>query len=245
MNNNNSKPLSETAKQFYDEKYYSSATADVRVSAHLRKLAKKLDMRTGTKVLDVACGTGNWLLAAAHEGAAPFGIDISEKAIAICRRVMSDGTFVCAGADTLPFEDRVFDLVSCLGALEHFPDIARSLREIVRVGKDDARFLLLVPNSGFLTARLGLYSGTHQTEVKEEAHTISEWEAMFREAGLTVENKWRDLHVVSWDWIAQGGIRHIPVRVMQAIMLCVWPLKWQYQVYFLCRKVNAVLANKP
>jgi ubiquinone/menaquinone biosynthesis C-methylase UbiE len=227
---------SEKATKFYDDSYYSDATTDVRVSSHLRRLAKKVDISMETEILDVACGTGNWLMAAREAGAIPFGIDISEKAIEICKQVMAGGTFICGGADSLPFEDKKFDFVSCLGALEHFPDISQSLEEIVRVAKDDACFLLLVPNSGFLTARLGLYSGTHQTEVKEEVHTIEEWEQLFYNAGLKVDKKWKDLHVLSWGWISKARIWGIPLRALQALLLWMWPLRWQYQVYFFCVK---------
>lgn len=238
MNSDKSPQLSEKAKNFYDDTYYSSATSDVHVSNHLRRLAEKVDIKSGIEILDVACGTGSWLKAANARGVKPFGIDISEKAIEICREVMTDGNFICGGAESLPFEDKKFDFVSCLGALEHFPNISQSLEEMVRVGKDDARFLLLVPNSDFLTARLGLYSGTYQTEVKEEAHTIEEWEQLFGNAGLKVDKKWKDLHVLSWGWVNQARTRDIPFRAFQALLLWIWPLRWQYQVYFLCRKIS-------
>ena len=57
---------------------------------------------------------------------------------------------------------------------------------------------------------------------------------MLNQAGLKVERRWRDLHVLSWDWITMRGLRRVPIRATQALALSVWPLRWQYQVYHLC-----------
>ena len=48
--------------------------------------------------------------------------------------------------------------------------------------------------------------------------------------------RWKDLHVVSWSWIAARKWFHIPIRAAQAFALVLWPLSWQYQVYYLCKK---------
>jgi hypothetical protein len=106
---------------------------------------------------------------------------------------------------------------------------------MVRVAKPDATFVLLVPNKDFLTRRLGLYSGTYQVDAKEEVRTLSEWQRLFNEAGLVVEERWRDLHVLSWSWIASGAWYAIPLRAFQALALALWPVQWQYQVYHRCR----------
>ena len=58
-------------------------------------------------------------------------------------------SFIVGPAEKLPFADGQFDFVSCLGALEHFLDPTRALREMVRVATPDAEFLLLVPNADF------------------------------------------------------------------------------------------------
>jgi SAM-dependent methyltransferase len=193
-------------------------------------------VHAGQCVLDVACGIGGWLLAVRERGAYPVGIDVSDKAIDICRAVMPDGEFHVGFAENLPFQDSRFHVVSCLGSLEHFPDPESALNEMVRVATEDAVFLILVPNAGFLTRRLGLYRGTCQVAVREDMRTLREWREIFEAAGLQVEQRWRDLHVLSWLWISSKRWYHIPLRAAQAILLAVWPLSWQYQVYHLCRK---------
>jgi hypothetical protein len=36
-------------------------------------------------------------------------------------------------------------------------------------------------------------------------------------------------------WINQGPMHARPLRLMQALALPLWPLRWQYQVYFVCK----------
>jgi len=47
--------------------------------------------------------------------------------------------------------------------------------------------------------------------------------------------RWRELHQLSWSWIAQGRMRAWPLRTAQVFALAVWPLRWQYQAYHYCR----------
>ena len=222
--------------RFYDAVYYKNAQVDTAVSGHLWRLASKIGISEGQRVLDVGCGTGKWLLALSARGVVPTGIDLSHKAIEICKTAMQDGEFYVGPAETLPFADKQFDVISCLGSLEHFLDPEIALKEMVRVAKNDAVFLLLVPNADFLTRRLGLFNGTWQMDVREEVRSLPEWRNLFARAGLYTKRRWRDLHVLSWSWICARRWYHIPLRATQAFALVLWPLSWQYQVYHLCEK---------
>jgi hypothetical protein len=109
---------------------------------------------------------------------------------------------------------------------------------MARVAKPNAWFLVLVPNADFLTRKLGLYHGTNQKDVKEAVRTLDDSQLLFQEAGLTIRERWKDLHVLSWNWIAMQGLLKAPIRAAQALALAFWPLKWQYQVYHLCETRN-------
>jgi ubiquinone/menaquinone biosynthesis C-methylase UbiE len=223
-------------KSFYDDVYYADANKPLQSSAHLRKLAQKVGVRAGDSVLDIACGLGEWLHVCATSGARVHGVDLSERAIEYCSRHMPDGSFHAVAAEELPFDDAQFDLVSCLGSLEHFVAPVVALKEMARVAKPQAEFLILVPNADFLTRKLRLFAGTNQKDAKEVVRTLDEWESLFNQAGLKVTRRWKDLHVVSRSWIAMNGWLAAPLRGLQALALIVWPLRWQYQVYHLCVK---------
>jgi ubiquinone/menaquinone biosynthesis C-methylase UbiE len=221
-------------RSFYDSVYYKNAYTNVHVSRHYEQMAENLGISPDMRVLDVACGTGEWLLACSNRGATISGIDLSGKAISVCKNIMPEGDFRQNEAESLPYENGIFDVVTCLGSLEHFVQPVTALKEMVRVAKKEARFIILVPNADFLTRRLGLYSGTYQVEAKEHVRSLDEWEKLFAQAGLTIEDRWKDLHVLSWKWITSSTWYTIPLRAAQALALASWPLKWQYQVYHLC-----------
>ena len=237
MSKEQSKQYSEqdSIKQFYDSVYYRAANRKLKYRPHFRRLARKIGLRRGQTLLDVACGRGEWLLVAQEKGVQPYGLDLSEKAVEICQTMMPNGEFHTGPAESLPFDDAQFDLVSCLGSLEHFLKPELALAEMRRVAKPGASFLFAVPNAGFLTRRLGLFGGTDQTDAYEKVRFMAEWEALFARAGLHVEGKWADLHVLSTDWILAGRWFALPLRLAQALSLLVWPLHWQYQIYFQCR----------
>ena len=222
-------------RRYYDSVYHKDVSIMRESSSHFRRLAKRLGHWKGKQLLDVGCGGGQWLMAAAKCGANPVGIDISQVAIAACRQMLPDAEFHCSSAEALPFKDKRFDVISCLGSLEHFLDPRSALREMVRVAKPAAKILLCVPNVNFLTRLMGLYCGTQQAEIREEVLTLAAWEDLFNSAELSVTRRWRDLHVLSWSWIGQGKWYLMPIRAAQALALPLWPISWQYQVYYLCQ----------
>lgn len=226
----------EKIRDFYDNVYYSGATASnvSRVPGHYFRLFKRLGITAGSAVLDVACGTGEWLDVCSGKGCSVAGVDLSAKAIAICAERLPQGTFFAQPAETLPFADRTFDVITCLGSLEHFVDPVSSLQEMARVAKADAKIILLVPNKDFLTRKLGLFGGTYQVDAQEVVRTLEAWDKLFAAGGLAVEERWKDLHVLTFSWIKKGKIYMWPLRAVQALLLAVWPLRWQYQVYHRC-----------
>jgi SAM-dependent methyltransferase len=68
-------------QKFYNSVYYKNAAAGTGILRHYDRLAAKINVQPGQEVLDVACGTGEWLLAVKARGAVPAGIDLSQKAV--------------------------------------------------------------------------------------------------------------------------------------------------------------------
>lgn len=225
----------EQIRRFYDEEYYGRSSKKHRLPWHSRKAASFLGDVRGKAVLDVACGLGEWLGHFRDRGASSIsGIDLSARAVESCRLRYPQGDFHVGAAEALPFADASFDIVTCMGSLEHFVDKPAALREMLRVARPGAIFVLLVPNAGFLTRRLGLYSGTQQARIKEDVQSLEAWANLFTSNGLKVNRRLRDLHPLSISWITLGKPIAWPVRALQAVALTAWPLSWQYQVYHFC-----------
>ena len=60
---------------------------------------------------------------------------------------------------------------------------------------------------------------------------------MLNSSGLAVKERWKDLHVLDKQWIFRAPWLQMPLRLLQALALTVWPLNWQYQVYHLCQRI--------
>src|SRR5688572_29957563 len=79
------------------------------------KFIERLNLQTGEKVLDVACGTGNTAIPAAKKGAIVTGIDIAPNLIEQARaRAEAEGLncqFEEGDAEALSFADGSFDVV--------------------------------------------------------------------------------------------------------------------------------------
>jgi ubiquinone/menaquinone biosynthesis C-methylase UbiE len=102
----------------------------------------KLRISSSSKVLEVACGTGrDSALIAKRLGKNGRLVlqDISHSMLNVCRQKLEafeiNKNFCISNAAYLPFPDRYFDATYSFGGLGEFPDIKRSLAEMVRVTK--------------------------------------------------------------------------------------------------------------
>lgn len=112
-----------------------------------------LELSAGKRLLDVACGAGGPALRiAATSGCAVAGVDIHEAAVATAqalakeRGLVARAEFRSADASKgLPFADASFDVVTCIDALNHFPDRPKMLAEFARLLKPGGRLLFTDP----------------------------------------------------------------------------------------------------
>jgi SAM-dependent methyltransferase len=102
-------------------------------------LAARLNVPAGSKILDVACGTGNVAIPMAKLGAIVTGVDIAANLLVQAReRAASEGLeiqFDEGDAESLPYADASFDVVVTMFGAMFAPRPELVARELARVLK--------------------------------------------------------------------------------------------------------------
>lgn len=102
-----------------------------------RTFYERLDIPAGCQLLDVACGSGQLALWAARDGVNVTGVDIAPNSIRRAQaRARAEGLnaqFMEGDAESLPFEDASFDVVTSLIGAMFAPRPELVARELLRV----------------------------------------------------------------------------------------------------------------
>ena len=107
---------------------------------------ERLALTPGTRVLDVACGSGNLSLPAARAGAVVTGLDIAPNLIETARRRARacglEITFDEGDAEQLPYADASFDTVVTMFGAMFAPRPETSAAELLRVCRPGGRIAM-------------------------------------------------------------------------------------------------------
>jgi ubiquinone/menaquinone biosynthesis C-methylase UbiE len=232
-------PTEREIKDWYNNIYAKSGAESMRPFEAYQIILDYLGVEKNNKLLDISCGTGYLLLAAAKNGLETYGVDISEEAVKVARKVSPDSKIEVGPGEDLKFSDSTFDYVSCLGSLEHFLDMSKGLQEMKRVAKNGARFCIVVPNSKFIYWKLSKNAGTDQQDINETLMTNHQWQELFVQIGFAIAAVYQDKWFMKKIKIFQSAN---PLKIVKnTIMKLVWaflPLNWTYQFVYILKKAK-------
>jgi 2-polyprenyl-3-methyl-5-hydroxy-6-metoxy-1,4-benzoquinol methylase len=116
----------DAASEHYAEDYSAGNTAGHFFSTRLSIVLSILSRRNGGALLDVGCGPGVYAEPSIALGYQYHGLDASQGMIHECVRRHShldDKQFCIGRIEKLPFKQKYFDAILCLGVLEYVDDL--------------------------------------------------------------------------------------------------------------------------
>ena len=141
----------------------------------------------GTRVLDVGCGSGRYLLHARGRGATVFGVDQSAQML---QQARARELPVTQGSETcLPVTDGWADAVVCALTLGHVADLGCALQELARVLGDSGALLCsdFHPVADALGWKRTFSLNEQRYAVRYTPHRYSDWHAASKAAGLRID----------------------------------------------------------
>lgn len=149
-------PKSEVLGQYYkSEDYISHTDAKRNVFEKVYHLVKQIALKRklnlinsfakGEKtLLDVGCGTGDFLLTAKQNNWKIFGIEPNDQARALA--IKKVGTYVYNVEGSKTFQKEYFDVITLWHVLEHLPNLDEQIQLYKSLLKPNGRLVIAVPN---------------------------------------------------------------------------------------------------
>lgn len=130
-----------------------------------RKSVMLSEPQIDSKILDIACGTGDFSFEFERYSKNVIGLDFCKEMLEIARQKAekrnSSIKFIQGDALKLPFSDNQFDIVSIGFGIRNVDDVQKSIQEIHRVLKKGGRAVILEfgkPKNPIMRLIYGFYS---------------------------------------------------------------------------------------
>lgn len=196
------RPAREVLEELYSRNYQSHSVSGA-APGQLFRTAKTLSLlpyraRFGVegvlfppfgqaRLLDIGCGTGEYLAAMARCGWRSSGCDISDAALAQARLKLPYAQFYRGALEDLPFGPGSFEVVSLWHTLEHLPDPRNALERVYWLLVPGGRVIIATPNLDSVEAYL---LGVRWAEIDIPGHLFffskASLHALVRETGFDV-----------------------------------------------------------
>ena len=156
----------------------------------VREFIEIVNPMEGESLLDVGCGTGAFINQLKSMLLSVTGIDLSSNSISMALAASPWCSWTVGDAESLPFADKSFDILTFSGILHHLPDLAKILGESRRVLKPGGRVFGYDPNGRnpamwlYRSPMSPLHSRAGVT-VNERLLLAEEVETSLAEAGFT------------------------------------------------------------
>lgn len=148
-------PLLEKLGSYYEsEDYISHTDASTSLVDQLYQIVKKFTLKkkvklvkkisSGNTILDVGCGTGDFLKVCQQNNFEVVGVEPNEKARTLAAsKLGSDTKFY---SDLFELQKEQFDVITLWHVLEHVPDLETYVQKLTSLLKPNGVLIVAVPN---------------------------------------------------------------------------------------------------
>jgi len=162
-------------------------TASEKDTTKLKRMARRLNIKPGSIVLDVGTGTGvfiPFLLSKIGRNGQIVALDLAEEMLskAQAKGVNGNIDYLHADVTNIPLGEEIFDIVICYSSFPHFQNKPRALAEMNRVIKTGGKLFICH------TSSRNRINGVHRQIQAVENDTIpdeGEMQIMLSMAGFT------------------------------------------------------------
>jgi SAM-dependent methyltransferase len=150
----NPRPKLENLGLYYQsDKYYSHTSSQGGIIPFIYRKVKEINLKTKfkqvttgsviNKVLDIGCGTGDFLNVCKKSGKEIHGIEPDSKARNLAKEILKVEILHPDQSEKIP--DESFDLITMWHVLEHVPDLKKQISELSRIIKKGGKVVIALP----------------------------------------------------------------------------------------------------
>lgn len=155
-----------------------------------RTVQRLLGRTTVRRVVDVACGTGRWMLHFQKRGAAVLGVDACPEMLAqATQRPQLRGRVILGDAQNIPLANEAADLVVCSFAASYIRDLRQLVGEMARITAVSGRVVISDMHHSAVAAgwRRSFKIGTSVYEVEHFRYSLDAVRSAAEATGLHLE----------------------------------------------------------
>lgn len=225
-----------------EKQFGSQANAYLTSTVHasgrdLQRLAERLSAFPQASVLDMGCGAGHASFIAAQNVKQVVAYDLSSQmlevvALAAKEKGLANITTKQGYAESLPFEDGVFDVVISRYSAHHWHDVGSALREVNRVLKPGGVLIIMdVMSPGHPVRDIWLQTVEALRDTSHvRNYSSGEWLGLINDANLIVDSLISDrLPLEFGSWVAR---MRTPDELVEAIRLYQKSASAEVKTYF-------------
>lgn len=155
----------------------------VRAKSSLAEIHRLGALPAQGQFLEIGCGTGGFLVAAADMFRTVVGLDVSLPRLVLAKKQLEEtgrqAIVISACAESLPFSDKSFHLVVGSDVIEHVEDPVQVMREAYRVLVPGGAIFLATPNRWSLTPEPHVNVWGLDSCQRHGVNAMSRWCRMF------------------------------------------------------------------